>query len=109
MMNVFRYPPPPATGEQPRMWKTLGVVAQSASGWVEAHYAIRTLHDDLDVDREHELRVVAGNLLHALTSQSGRTDIDPEAHYVVEHALRLHRIRLWAGAWNEPAEAFTEN
>lgn len=104
-MTFMRYPPPPSVGELPRMWKYLGIVAQSTEGWVETHYAIETLQGDLDIDREKELMAVAVNLLHSTTSREGVTDVDPAAFFVVEHGRRFHRLRFQCGLWGDPAIA----
>lgn len=104
-MTFMRFPPPAAAGTLPRMWKYLGIVAQNTTGWVETHYAIETLRDDLDVDREKELMAVAVNLLHATTTHEGVSDIDPAAFYVVEHGRRFHRLRFWYGSWSDPTNA----
>lgn len=98
--SMMRFPPPPDTGPAPRMWKSLGVVAQNTAGYVEAHYELKTFSGDLDVDTEAEVRAETGSLLNALTST--QKPIDPDATYMLQRRRGLLRVRLRAGRWNEP-------
>lgn len=74
-----------------RMWKWLGPIPGS---FIEARYAITGLDDDLDIDREAELRAMAGGLLRGMTSVYG----DDAAYVASRHLygwLGRHRIVLW--------------
>ena len=98
--SMMRFPPPPDTEPAPRMWKSLGVIAQSTSGFVEARYELKTFNGDLDIDTEAEVRAETGTLLHALTAT--KKPIDPDATYVLQRRRGLLRVGLRAGRWNEP-------
>ena len=98
--SMMRFPPPPDPEPAPRMWKSLGVVAQNTNGYVEAHYELKTFRGDLDVDTEAEVRAETGSLLSALTATS--KPIDPDAVYVLQRRRGLLRVKLAAGRWNEP-------
>lgn len=97
--SLSRFPPPPATGPQPRMWKNLGVIAQDHSGYIEAHYELKSFRDELDVDSEDEVRVAANTLLHALSS-CGRA-IGAEDTYVLQRTRGFLKVRLAVGYWNQ--------
>lgn len=98
--SMARFPPPPDTGERPIMWKSLGIIAQSQSGFIEAAYALDTFRGDLDVDTEAEVRGACHSLLGALT-QTGRA-IDPDAVHVLQRRRGFLKVRLVAGYWGEP-------
>jgi uncharacterized protein YhaN len=97
--SMARFPPPPDTGPKPVMWKSLGIVAQNMTGWVEMHYELETFHGDLDPDSEDEVRGSAHGLLAALTSM-GRV-IDPDAVYTLQRRRGLLKVKLVGGLWND--------
>lgn len=98
MMNPFPFPPKPQPTTR-RMWKQLGLIAQSYQGWVEAHYALDTFNGDLDVDREAELRQATLGLMAAVTR--GGIPLDPNAVYALQTGRRALTVRLQTGRWDD--------
>lgn len=97
--GLMRFPPPPAPEARPVMWKNLGIVLQDHTGYVEAHYALKTFRGDYDVDTEIELRTAARELYIALV-RSGQT-VDPNVHFVLQSRLEP-RVRLVMGEHDVP-------
>lgn len=98
MLNPFPFPPAPQP-VAPRMWKQLGIIAQSHEGWVEAHYALECFDGDLDVDREAELRYAVIGLLDAVTK--GGRPLDPKAVYAMQTGRKALTVRLQGGRWDD--------
>lgn len=98
--GIARFPPPPDGSERPVMWKSLGIIAQDARGYVEAHYELKTFRGDLDPDSEDEVRASTHGLLAALTSTN--RPIDGTAIYTLQRRSGLLKVRLAAAYWNEP-------
>ena len=76
-----------AEAPNPRLWKSLGVVMSvidEPSVRIEAHYALAKWGDELDVDREGELRQEAYNVAATIY----RTGQDPAGMRVLRYASR---------------------
>ena len=103
MMSLSRFPPPPAPTTH-RMWKYLGVVAQDNAGWAEAHYAIKALNADLDIDREAELRQSVLQLFDCVVSGAAPNTIDPDACYALSDGTRNPvLVRFYVTRWGGEA------
>lgn len=97
--SIMRYPPPPVVSAAPKLWKSLGVLVQDHTGYVEGHYALDTFRGDYDVDTEAELREAARSLYTTL-ARSGY--VDPDAHYILQNSRFAPRVRLATELWGEP-------
>ena len=97
--SMARFPPPPDTGPRPVMWKSLGVIAQSQEGFVEAMYELPTFRGDLDVDSEEEVRSATISLLAAI-AETGRT-VDPDGVHVLQRRRGLLKVRIVGARWGE--------
>lgn len=74
MMNIFSpFPPPPrdpdwkelpAEAAKPKCWKSLGHLCAG----IEGHYGIAGYRDDMDIDREGDLREVMTSMLRVLAN-----------------------------------------
>ncbi len=93
--SLMRFPPPPVAEVQPKLWKSLGVVLQDQSGYVEAHYAMARMNDDLDPDTEADLRKACRDLYGTLVASG--VLIDPAVHYVLQYGKVRPRVRLAIG------------
>jgi hypothetical protein len=98
--SMARFPPPPDPGPKPVMWKSLGVIAQTQVGYVEAAYELATFRGDLDVDSEEEVRAAAVTLLHAVVN-TGR-EIKSDDVFVLQRRRGLLKVRLMGGFWGQP-------
>lgn len=93
------FPPAPEPATPPRIWKSLGIIAQDVSGWCECHYAIDSIGGDADPDTEAEMRAQACQLLHVLTRHAG--PVDGAAIYSLVIGRKVYRARLPAMRWGE--------
>jgi hypothetical protein len=99
--SMMRFPPPPSSDPKPRMWKSLGIIAQDMRGFVEAHYELKTFRGDLDPDSEDAIRAATHGLLSAVT-QTGRA-LDPDAVYALQRPRGgLLLVKLAGGYWGQP-------
>ncbi len=100
--SMSRFPPPPTGDDIPKpvMWKSLGIIAQDATGYIEAHYALKSFRGDLDPDTEDEVRGACHGLLAALRG-TGRP-IDTDDVYVLQRRDGMLQARLSVGLWGEP-------
>jgi hypothetical protein len=98
--SMARFPPPPDPGPKPVMWKSLGVIAQTQVGFVEAAYELATFRGDLDVDSEEEVRAAVVTLLHALSSGSPR-EVRSDDVFVLQRRRGLLKVRIMGGFWGQ--------
>lgn len=98
--SMMRFPPPPAQGAKPRMWKSLGVIVQDQSGYVEGHYALDTFRGDYDIDTEADLRDAVRQLYYTL--READMTFGPDEVFMLQNTRRSPRVRMAPMVWGEP-------